>query len=88
MFNIRGENAPSSECGGKVEKRYVSQEFEREGITVKLSGIVALVCTECGDIYFLPGGVDKIVEIANSLFDLAIIERHHKHQLLAQISRT
>ena len=76
---------PCSECGGRLEKKYVSQEFEREGVTIRLSGILALGCPDCGDIYFQPGGADKVVEAANSLFELAVTERQHKHQLTAQI---
>ncbi|MDI6785386.1 MAG: hypothetical protein QMD92_01615 [bacterium] len=76
-----------SECGGKLEKRYISQEFEREGVVVKLSGIMALVCINCEDIYFQPGGADKVAEAANSLFKLAIIEDQHKHQLSARICK-
>ena len=78
---------PCSECGGKLEKRYISQGFEREGITVKLAGIAAMVCSDCGEIYFQPGGAQKVVEAANSIFELATIERQHKHQLIAQICR-
>lgn len=87
MKEVNIEKESCSECGGRLEKRYVSQEFEREGVTVRLSGIRALACMDCGDIYFQPGAADKVVETANSLFDLAIIERQHKHHLTAQICR-
>ncbi|MEK9150136.1 MAG: YgiT-type zinc finger protein [Candidatus Desantisbacteria bacterium] len=87
MREVNIEKELCSECGGRLEKKYISQEFEREGVTVRLSGIVALTCTDCGDIYFQPGGADKIVEAVNSLFDIAITERQHKHQLTAQICR-
>jgi YgiT-type zinc finger domain-containing protein len=87
MIEINIEKEPCSECFGKLEKKYISQEFEKEGITVRLSGILAFVCTKCGDIYFLPGGADKITEAVNSLFDLAIIEKQHKHKMTAQILR-
>lgn len=78
---------PCSECGGKLERRFISQDFEREGLTVKLSGIAALVCSNCGEIYFLPGGAEKVVEAANSVFDLATVEGQHKHRLTAEICR-
>ena len=81
------ETAPCSECGGRLEKKYISQEFEREGLKVKLSGISALVCAKCKEIYFLPGGADKVAEAANSLFSLAQAEKQHKHGLTAQICR-
>lgn len=85
MREINVEKEPCSECGGRLDKKYVSQEFEREGITVRLSGIRALVCTNCGDIYFHPGGADKVVNAVNSLFELAVTERQHKHRLTAKI---
>jgi len=44
-----------SECGGQVKRRAISQEFEREGVKVKLSGFKAWVCAQCGEIYFEPG---------------------------------
>jgi YgiT-type zinc finger domain-containing protein len=81
------ETMPCSECGGRIEKKYISQEFEREGLKVKLSGISALVCSKCGEIYFQPGGADKVAEAANSLFRLARAEKQHKHILTAQICR-
>ena len=87
MKKVDIEKEPCSECGGKLEKRYISQDFEREGITVKLAGIAAMVCSDCGEIYFQPGGAQKVVEAANSIFGLATVERQHKHQLTAQICR-
>jgi YgiT-type zinc finger domain-containing protein len=78
---------PCSECGGQVKKKYISQAFERGGITVKLSGIGALVCSKCGEIYFQPGGSEKVVEAANSLFKLAAAERQYKRPLTGQICR-
>lgn len=32
---------------GKLYKREVSQEFEREGLEVRIDGIPALVCDNC-----------------------------------------
>jgi len=87
MKEVSIEKEACSECGGRLEKKYVSQEFEREGVTVRLSGIVALACTDCGDIYFQPGGADKVVEAVNSLFEVATAERQHKYPLTAQICR-
>jgi YgiT-type zinc finger domain-containing protein len=81
------EALPCSECGGRIEKKYISQEFEREGLKVKLSGIAALVCSKCKEIYFQPGGADKVAEAANSLFRLAQTEKQHKRGLTAQICR-
>jgi len=78
---------PCSECGGSIEKKYIDQEFEREGIRVQLSGIAALVCKECGEIYFQPGGADKVVEAANCLFSLAVVEKQHKGHVTARVCR-
>ncbi len=76
---------PCSECGGTIEQRLISQEFERGGVKVKLSGIKAWVCKGCGEIYFQPGGADKVVKAANCLFELARVEDQHKGTLTAQI---
>lgn len=76
---------PCSECGGRLERKYITQEFERGGLKVKLSGIASLVCNKCGEIYFQPGGADKVAEAAHSLFSLAFVEKQHKHLLTAQI---
>lgn len=85
MRKIDTSKEPCSECSGRLERKHIAQEFEREGVKVKLSGIAALVCTECAEIYFLPGGADKVAAAANSLFNLAVIEKQHKHPLTAQI---
>lgn len=76
---------PCSECGGTIEKEFISQEFEREGIKIRLSGIKAWVCKGCGEIYFQPGGAEKVVKAANCLFELALAEKQHKGTLTAQI---
>ncbi|HDH05895.1 MAG TPA: YgiT-type zinc finger protein [Nitrospirae bacterium] len=76
---------PCSECSSSLEQRLISQEFEREGVKVKLSGIKAWVCKGCGEIYFQPGGADKVAKAANSLFELAFVEKQHKGTLTAQI---
>lgn len=76
---------PCSECSGALEIRLISQEFEREGVKIRLSGIKAWVCKGCGEIYFQPGGADKVVKAANCLFELALSEKQHKGTLTAQI---
>ena len=85
MRKIDMSKEPCSECGGRLERQHIAQEFEREGVKVKLSGIAALVCNDCGEIYFHPGGADKVSAAANSLFNLAVTEKQHKHSLIAQI---
>jgi len=78
--------APCSECGGKLKRRTITQEFEKEGIKIKLSGFKAWVCAQCGEIYFEPGGADKVAQAVNSLFALAFAERQHKGRLIARLS--
>ena len=45
---------------------------------VKLSGIQAWVCSRCGEIYFLPGGAERLAKAARSLFELALAGRQHR----------
>ncbi len=77
---------PCSECGGAVRRKVISQEFEREGVRIKISGFKAWACTRCGEIYFEPGGADRLVQAANSLFALAVAEKQHKGKVLARVS--
>lgn len=79
-------DAPCSECKGRVRRKRISQEFEKEGVKVKLSGLKAWVCEQCGEIYFEPGGAEKVVRAVNSLFALALAERQHKGTLGARLS--
>ena len=76
---------PCTECGGILKKETISQEFEREGVKIKLSGVKAWVCQSCGEIYFLPGGADKVARAANCLFELALVEKQHKGTITAEI---
>lgn len=85
MTNVT--HAPCSECGGEVKNQIVMREFEREGVRVEVSGIRALVCQQCGEIYFAPGGAQVVVEAANSLFELARKNRQHKGKLTASTKR-
>jgi len=75
-----------SECGARVRRQTITQEFEKEGVTVKLSGLKAWVCARCGEVYFEPGGAQQVVQAVNSLFALAFAERQHKGTLSAQLS--
>ncbi|MBI2877084.1 MAG: YgiT-type zinc finger protein [Candidatus Tectomicrobia bacterium] len=75
-----------SECGGKVKRETISEEFEKEGVKVKLSGLKAWVCKQCGEIYFEPGGAEKVVQAVNSLFTLAFAEGQHKGKVTAHMS--
>ena len=75
-----------SECGGQVRRKTIAQEFEKEGVKVRLSGLKAWVCGRCGEVYFEPGGSQQVVQAVNSLFELAFAERQHKGTLSAQLS--
>jgi YgiT-type zinc finger domain-containing protein len=75
-----------SECGGQVRRKAIDREFEKEGLKVKLSGLKAWVCGRCGEVYFEPGGAQRVVEAVNSLFRLAFAERQHKGTLNARLS--
>lgn len=69
------QNAICKACrGGVLMKREVAQSFERGGLEVKIDGIPALVCEECGQIYFPPGISDKIMAAADHLFMLSDIK--------------
>ena len=78
--------APCSECKGSLRRKMIAQEFEREGVKVKISGIRAWVCSQCGEIYFEPGGAGRVSKAFNCLFALAITERQHKGKLHARVS--
>jgi YgiT-type zinc finger domain-containing protein len=69
-----------------LRTRTIRREFEREGIRVSLSGIRALVCSRCGEVYFGPGGAQALVEAANGLFALARKNRQSKGKLSAGVS--
>ena len=79
-------NSKCSECGAQVRRKTIAQEFEKEGVKVKLSGLQAWVCVRCGEVYFEPGGAQQVVQVVNSLFRLAFAERQHKGTLSAQLS--
>lgn len=78
-------HSPCSECGGTVCHREITQEFEREGLRVSVSGIHALVCTVCGEVYFEPGGAQALVEAVDRLFALARRNHQHKGKLAATV---
>jgi len=82
----RLKDVPCSQCGGAVAYDTVAEEFEREGMRVEISGIRALVCTQCGETYFKPGGAQAVVESADSLFALARRNRQHSGKLVAAVA--
>ena len=75
-----------SECKGPVRRKAITQEFEKGGIKVRLSGLKAWVCERCGELYFEPGGAEKIARAVNSLFALALAERQYKGKLSARLA--
>ena len=79
---------PCTECGGEVLRKFVDQEFERSGITIRLTGIAAWVCSRCGETYFLPGGADRVADVANALFAPATSEKQYKGRLAPQVCRS
>lgn len=86
MRELELMKASCSECGGSVKRKTISEEFEKEGVKVRLSGLKAWVCEQCGEIYFEPGGAEKVVRAVNSLFALAFAERQHKGEVTIHIS--
>jgi len=88
MKNMDDElmKTPCLECKGRLRRKTISQEFEREGVKVKISGIRAWVCSRCGEVYFGPGGANRVSQAAKSLFALAIAERQHKGKVSARVS--
>ncbi len=80
------ENRPCSECGGRLRARTITQDFEREGVRVRVAGIRAWVCSRRGEIDFLPCGAARLANAALSLFELALAGRQHRGRLTARIS--
>ena len=75
-----------SECSGAVRPRtIITQEFEREGLRVSVSGIRAMVCTKCDAVYFEPGGAQALVEAVDGLFALAKKNQQHKGKLVSAV---
>jgi hypothetical protein len=68
-----------------VRPRTITQEFEREGLRVTVSGIRTLVCTKCDAIYFEPGGAQALVAAVNGLFAFAKQNQQHKGKLVSAI---
>jgi len=78
------EGAMCKSCRkGILKNKEVAQTFEREGLEVKIEGIPALVCEQCGQIYYAPGISDKIVNAANGLF--ALSDKKHAGRLKAAV---
>jgi hypothetical protein len=54
----------------ETEWREVSQEFERDGMRVRISGIPAMVYPNCGAVSYPAGIPNKLIEASNALFEL------------------
>ena len=78
--------APCSDCGRPVKKQAITQEFEKEGVKVRVTGIRTWVCSGCGEVYFEPGGADQMARAVNALFALAGVEKQHKGTLAIELS--
>lgn len=58
-----------SECQAETELREISIEFERKGVRAIMSGIPAMVCTNCGEKY-VPGDIaGYIIDIVSRTID-------------------
>lgn len=74
------ENAICKTCRqGTLYRRETSQNFEREGLEVRIDGIPALICDQCGQVYYPPGIGDKITDAANHLFLLSEVKHAGKY---------
>jgi len=78
-------HTPCTECGGEITNRVITQDYEREGLRVTVSGIRALVCAQCGEIYYEPGGAQALVDAVDSLFELARKNNQHKGKLTGAV---
>jgi len=56
-------------CGGKVEKKEVSEEVRVGDDFVVIENIRAGVCRECGERYHPPGVVDRLRDIEVRIMD-------------------
>lgn len=64
-----------SDCHSPTEFRVVTEEYERGGVRVRISGIPAMVCPNCGAVSFSAGVTTRIAEAANAL--CAVAEEQH-----------
>jgi len=57
------------ECRAKTELREITIEFERKGVRATMSGIPAMVCSNCGEQY-IPGDIaGDVIDIVSSVID-------------------
>ncbi len=61
-----------TECKqAETQIQLVSMEFEREGVQVKVEGIPAMVCPNCGEKAFAPGIAEQVIAAANEMLSAA-----------------
>ena len=77
---------PCPHCGGKVGFKTISRRFQREGTTVTVRGVRAIVCTKCDEAMFEPDAVQPLLDTANALFALARANKQRKGQLTGATS--
>ena len=57
------------ECGAKTELSGITIEFERKDIRATMSGIPAMVCSNCGEQY-VPGDISgDVINVVSSAID-------------------
>jgi len=71
-----------ADCRQQTQWQEVSHEFEREGLRVRISGIPAMVCSNCNAVSYPAGVPDKMLAAADSLFEL--MADHHRGALRAE----
>ena len=77
---------PCGNCQGRLQRQEIAQDFARDGVKVRLSGLSAWVCQGCGEVYVEPEDAQKMFQAVNSLFALALLEKPRKEIVTAQLS--
>lgn len=73
-------------CGGKVKYKLISRRFQREGTSVTVRGVRAIVCTKCDEAMFAPDAVQPLLDAANALFALARANQQSKQPVVGSTS--
>jgi YgiT-type zinc finger domain-containing protein len=61
-----------TECKqAETQFQLVSMEFERADVQVKVEGIPAMVCPNCGEKAFAPGIAEQVIAAANEMLAAA-----------------
>ena len=55
----------------ETQFQFILMEFEREGVQVKIEGIPAMVCPNCGEKALAPGITEQIIAAANEMLAAA-----------------